>query len=355
MGSQTLVFRADASVAMGTGHIMRCLALAQAWQDQGGRCLFATAQATPAIEERLCSEGVEVAILPARRGSTEDAAELTELARAKRADWVVVDGYDFGAEYQHVLKAAGLRQLFLDDFGQAGEYCADLVLDPNAHASESFYRKRQANTRLLLGTRYALLRREFTPWREWKREIAPVGRNVLVTMGGSDPENVTERVIRALGKIKTQDLDVTVVVGSTNPHIDAIERAASEFPGRLQLLHNVSSMPELMARADLAIIAAGGTLWELLYMTCPVVSFARNHVQSEIISRLGENGAVPNMGCVQRLDSVVLAATISELAASPAVRSRMSALGRETVDGKGADRLCSQLRDGCAGGRVDLL
>jgi len=347
MGSQTLIFRADASVAMGTGHVMRCLALAQAWQDQGGRCLFAMAQATPAVEERLRSEGIEVAIPPVTPGSTtEDAAELVELARANRAGWVVVDGYDFAAEYQRILKAAGLKQLFVDDSGHAGEYCADLVLDANAHASESFYRQREASTRLLLGTRYALLRREFTPWREWKREIAPVGRKVLVTMGGSDPENVGERVIRALNKAGGENLDVTVVAGSTNPHVDAIERVASEFPGRLQLLHKVSSMPELMAWADLAIIAAGGTLWELLYMGCPVVSFTRNQVQQQILSQLGDDRVVQNMGCAQKLDSAVLAATISELAVSPAVRSRMSALGRETVDGKGADRVCSQLLNG---------
>ena len=342
------MFRADASVAMGTGHVMRCLALAQAWQDHGGQCIFAMAQAAPGVEERLRSEGMEVAVLPAPPGSEEDAAEFIELARTNRSAWVVVDGYDFGAEYQRLIKTAGLKQLFVDDCGHAGGYCADLVLDANLHVGENLYRQREANTRLLLGTRYALLRREFTPWREWKREIAPAGQKVLITMGGSDPENITERVINALGKIRTEQLHVTVVVGSANPHIPAIERVALQFPGRLQLLHKASGMAEAMAWADVAIIAAGGTLWELLYMMCPVVSFTRNQVQNEIVSRLGEDGPIKNMGCVHKLDPAALGSAIFELCGSREVRCRMSVLGRETVDGKGADRVCAQLLNGAS-------
>src|ERR1700758_4894117 len=112
MASQALVFRADATVAMGTGHVMRCLALAQAWQDRGGNCVFAMAKTMPSVEDRLRSEGIEVVVLPASAGSTDDAALLVELATQKRTSWVVVDGYGFSAEYQSHLKNAALKQLF---------------------------------------------------------------------------------------------------------------------------------------------------------------------------------------------------------------------------------------------------
>ena len=96
------------------------------------------------------------------------------------------------------LKAAGRKLLVVDDTGHAGVYAADLVLDQNAHATEKLYQCREPYSKLLLGSRYALLRREFRPWREWKREIAPVARKVLVTVGGTDPDNLTVRVMRAL-------------------------------------------------------------------------------------------------------------------------------------------------------------
>ena len=175
MGSRTLVVRADATVVMGTGHVMRCLALAQAWQDAGGSCVFAMAEPTPAVEERVAAEGIQVVrfrkTIP---GSSQDAAQLVELARAQGAAWLVVDGYHFDAEYQRRLKDTELKLLWVDDNGESAHYYADLVLNQNAHARDGLYVHREPYTRLLLGPRYALLRREFARWRDWKREIAPL-------------------------------------------------------------------------------------------------------------------------------------------------------------------------------------
>ncbi len=193
-----LVLRTDASVAIGTGHVMRCLALAQAWGDAGGRAIFAMAQATPAVEQRLRNEGFEVARVEAQVGSVADAEETASLADAQGASWVVVDGYEFGAEYQANLKGRSMKVLFIDDNGHAAHYSADLVLNQNLHANEELYRSRELSTRLLLGPRFALLRREFTAWRGWRRVVPVVARKVLVTMGGSDPDNFTRKAVDEL-------------------------------------------------------------------------------------------------------------------------------------------------------------
>ena len=101
----TLIIRADASSAIGHGHVMRCLALAQAWQDRGGRCVFVTSQPVPAIEARLTSEGFAVLKLEATPGSREDASQVADSAAQNDACWAVIDGYHFGLEYQQILKS----------------------------------------------------------------------------------------------------------------------------------------------------------------------------------------------------------------------------------------------------------
>jgi spore coat polysaccharide biosynthesis predicted glycosyltransferase SpsG len=183
---------------------MRCLALAQAWQDTGGNVVFAMVESTPAIDARLRSEGMEIVQLKASPNSIEDARNVSALARDRRAACVVVDGYRFDSHYQSNLKNTGLKLLFVDDLGKCGHYSADLVLNQNVHASESLYADREAHTRLLLGPRFALLRRDFKRWSKWQREFTPNGRKLLVTMGGSDPDNVTAVVLEALSAVKVE-------------------------------------------------------------------------------------------------------------------------------------------------------
>ncbi len=343
MSSGTLIIRADATVTMGTGHVMRCLGLAQAWRDAGGACVYAMAESTQTVEERVQAEGFSVARLDCAPGSAQDAADLAQLAQARGAHWVVVDGYQFGSEYQRKLKDAGLKILFVDDHGHAEHYSADLVLNQNPHATDGMYSSRETYTGLLLGPKYAMLRREFREWREWKREIPAVARKMLVTMGGSDPDNITLRVMKALAAVKIQGLQAVVVSGGANPHIGSLQKAATQLVGKVDLVSNISNMPERMAWADVGIIAAGGTLWELLCMGCPVLSYARNSVQGRIIAQLESGGVVGDLGDPRNYDEASLVSTITDLATSPERRARMSSLGKELADGLGSQRLCDLL------------
>jgi len=145
-----LVIRADGSTLIGSGHIMRCLALAQAWQDAGGGVLFLMGTGVPILEERLKSEGMDTAHLRAHAGSTDDAVETANLAQEVGATWVVLDGYHFDAVYQRTIKDSGVRLLFIDDNGHADHYYADIVVNQNIHAHAGLYTNREPYTQLLL-------------------------------------------------------------------------------------------------------------------------------------------------------------------------------------------------------------
>jgi UDP-2,4-diacetamido-2,4,6-trideoxy-beta-L-altropyranose hydrolase len=341
-GGRGLLVRCDASVAIGTGHAMRCLALAQAWQDTGGRAVFAMAQATPAVEERLQQENMGVARLKAEPGSAGDVQETIALAREKRASWVVVDGYGFGADYQAGLKSAGLKVLFIDDNGHAGHYSADLVLNQNAQANDGFYQSRDATTRLLLGPRFAMLRREFTSWREWKREAPAIARKVLVTMGGSDPDNATERVVQAI--LGDSRLDATVVVGGSNPHLTRLRELVAGAQRDVLLVRNVTNMPELMANSDIAISGAGTTSLEMCFMGLPALLVVLAENQRAAAEELNRRGVAIGLGEGAEIQPSTLSPHLTRLVNSPNARKTMSEHGRELVDGRGAERVVRALR-----------
>ncbi len=336
-----LLIRADASVAIGTGHVMRCLALAQAWQDAGGKAAFAMAETTPAIGKRLKSEGCEIFRVASDSGEKDDASQTIGLGRQVGARWIVVDGYQFSDEYQCVLKDAGFKVLFLDDYGHANHYYADLVLNQNVHADEAMYQSRTPHTRLLLGTRFCLLRREFLQWREWKRVISPQVRKILVSMGGSDAGNVTSKVLPALKSIQAE---VIAVAGGSNPHVESLEREAKSDVG-FRLLKDVENMPALMAWADVAVVAAGSICWEICVTGLPSILVVTASNQKDVAETLARAEAALALDSRTNDMAVSMPPLLRKLADSDSFRQSLSSKARELVDIDGAARVASILRE----------
>jgi UDP-2,4-diacetamido-2,4,6-trideoxy-beta-L-altropyranose hydrolase len=341
--AETMLVRADASVEIGTGHVMRCVALAQGWRDSGGEVCFAQAETTPALAKRLEIEGFDTLAIDFKAGSTGDARHTVELARARSSSWIVVDGYGFGAEYQNLLKHADMKVLLLDDYGQSPDYSAQYVLNQNFSADTRLYDRRALDTRLLLGPSYALLRREYKKWREWQREIPVAARKVLVTLGGSDPKNATANVIGALQGISDLDFEVKVLVGQSNPHVKALQTLC-ENRGSMRLLLAADDMPDLMSWADIAITGGGTTLWETAFMGLPslVLVLAENQVASA--RACDEAGVCKSLGRVEGLTDKALVEELWRLAVDQTLRQEMSRRGRTLVDGLGCDRVIARLR-----------
>ncbi len=138
MTPRVLLVRADAAVASGTGHVMRSLALAQAWERAGGEVVFAMAQSTVTIQERLRSEPLKMVTIQGAPGSAEDLHQTVDAAVIHKAAWVALDGYCFGARYVSTSQDA-CSTLLIDDNGELESYSSELVLNQNAHACEQMY------------------------------------------------------------------------------------------------------------------------------------------------------------------------------------------------------------------------
>ena len=312
---------------------MRCLALAQAWQDAGGTVSLAVAELPDALLPRVTAEGVSLSRVHATPGGPEDAGETIAQSHRLRADWVVIDGDRFGSDFLQTVRAAGFRVLLIDDFADRESFPADLIVNPNLDDDGEPYRKRGATARLLMGPSYVLLRREFRQGAE-KREIRQTGDRILVTLGGSDPENLSPKIADAL--VHCSDLVVTVIAGAGYDKADELRKVNAS---NLRVVFNPPNIAQLMKDSDQAIIAAGGTLWELLSMGCAVLSYSRNIVQTRVVQALSHRGMVVDMGEIRHFDPAKLAVSVKELVDSRMARERMTNLGRTIVDGLGTTRV----------------
>ncbi len=337
---ESILIRADGDAHIGTGHIMRCLSLTEALRRTGAQVRFACAACSEALEKRILASGATLTRLAVVPGSEADAPETCRLARQLpgRNPWVVADGYGFDADYQRAVKDAGFRLLLLDDFGHADHYYADYVLNQNLSARLDWYKRCEPETRLLLGPRYALLRPQFAAYRDWSREIPPVARKVLITMGGADPDNVTAKVVTALDDL---DVDAKVVVGGANRHYTA---DAGCLRMGLTFERDVSNMPELMAWADIAIAAGGTTSWELAFMGVPSLLCVLADNQREIAAALDRAGVCRNLGEHATISERHMHAEMEALLSDSDRRRSMSEKGRELVDGAGAERVADALQ-----------
>lgn len=341
--SDVLLLRADADPRMGTGHVLRGLALAQAWQDAGGTALLRTQCPVPRLLDRLQRERVPVLPVAEPPGSAADAAATRAAARDHAAAWVALDGYHMGGSFQESVRRDGPRVLALDDFGHAGHYAADLVLNQNLHAHAGLYPRREPHTHLLLGPRYALLRREFLRWRGWQRPVPDVARKLLVTLGGSDPGNLTRRVLAGLAHVDIPGLEVVVVAGSANPHLPTLAEAARAVRGTVTIRLDVADMTELFAWADLVVTAGGTTTWEILFfgLTGLVLIVADNQAPSgEMLAREGLFTVLPDP---DRFVPEEFAAALTRLAHDAPARRR--AATRRLIDGDGPVRVVAALKD----------
>lgn len=332
-----LLIRADANASIGVGHLMRCLALAQAWQAHGGRVIVAAASIPESLRRRLDEEGMAVHPIHAVPGSDDDRLQTVETAR--EAVWTVVDGYGFSASFVSGLRQAGLPVLLIDDEGRLDYYDADIVLNQNLHAGPALYQRRVSHTRLLLGSRYTMLRQEFRRYRQPRCPVGDRGLRVLVTLGGADLANATPAVLQALREAQLPQVTVTVLVGPAMKNRQAIDAVAAACPFPVDVRIHADRVVEHMISADVAIAAAGSTAWELAYLGVPSLLLVTAANQAPVAEALHTAGAAVNLGDVATRPFATLVGRLRALADDPVARAAMAGRAQALIDGFGVQRV----------------
>ena len=336
-----LLIRADASPTIGTGHVMRCLALGQAWQKMGGTVHLMTRQLPGSLHDRLRRESIDVHPVESKTSLRDDAESLGQLAESISATSVVIDGYSFDAEYQARVAGSGARHvLTISDAETDDRVAADAVLNQNAYAHDAMYDG--AEFEAMTGPRYALLRREFQsalPRRIQPRKV----KRLLVCFGGGDEPNLTSTIMRVLDKAGLPNLSVDIVLGQCNRHVAQIEALSRQLAVNFRLHRNVDRISALMRQADLAITAGGSTCYELAALGVPALVLPIAENQRPVARALERFQVAQFADCEVATCEERLLGAISELASDVDRRQRMSDNGRRMVDGQGAIRVARAL------------
>ncbi|MGB0466069.1 MAG: UDP-2,4-diacetamido-2,4,6-trideoxy-beta-L-altropyranose hydrolase [Pontibacterium sp.] len=310
---RSIVFRADSSLEIGSGHVMRCLTLADELKRRGASCHFICREHQGHMIGHISSRQHQVHVLPIKSvleesaevsavhdlahahwlGSSldQDASECVTILEAIQPDWLVVDHYALDAKWELLLKPYYRKLLVIDDLADRFHSC-DVLLDQTYGRSAKDYEAWVPDAcQRLCGSEYALLRPEFSNLRPYslKRRENVYLEKLLITMGGVDKDNVTGQVLFAL---KDSDLpencQITVVMGAKAPWFAEVKKQAESMNWPTSVRINISDMAQVMAESDLAVGAAGSTSWERCCLGLPTVMIVLADNQRKAASLLAQ-------------------------------------------------------------------
>lgn len=350
-----MVFRADASIQIGAGHVMRCLSLATELRSRGAECQFVCRSHPGNLIEKIKSLGFSVFELPLGSAQVSDgdlghsewlgvsqsldAKQTSEAIKDVSTDWIVVDHYGLDFRWESTFHGRGIRILAIDDLADRRHQC-DLFLDQTFGRSEGDYQKYLPNSAVtLIGSKYALLRPEFKALRETAlaaRASRPAS-HILVNLGGVDKDNYTGMILRALmPESSLRRWHFTVVLGTHSPWIEDVNSVCKQIGSSVTVVVGSNEMAKLMSKADLAIGAAGSSSWERCALGLPTIQVVIAQNQRLIADRLAQAGAI------KLLENVADAGAL--INSAPTWASKVSQICRTIADGYGAARVSDQMQ-----------
>lgn len=341
-----IAFRVDASLQSGTGHVMRCLTLANALREQGATCRFICRAQAGDLIDLLREQEYEVltlAVPPSNPTQADYAAPYADwlittwqtdarqtqaaLSAVGSQDWLVVDHYALDAQWELAVADTSRHLLVIDDLANRQHY-ADLLLDQTFERKNAAYQPLvNPECELRCGVQYVLLRPEFDAWRARSlesRESAKLQR-VLISLGGVDQANISRDILLALRDPRLPaGLEICLVLGDSSPWIEEMHRLSENMPG-VELKVAAHNMAELLSHCDLAIGAAGSSAWERCCLGVPTLMLVLADNQQEIATQLAAAGAAKLLTLGPDLHEQIVSAVQTINAAQLGEMSRKSA------------------------------
>lgn len=358
-----IIFRVDASIQIGTGHVMRCLTLADTLKQQGAGCYFICREHPGNLIAGIKQRGHHVYALPyteqvqnnkqinteseldhaAWLGATqeEDANLCIALIEPLQPDWLIVDHYAIDKRWESKLRPYCKHIMVIDDLADRHHDC-DLLLDQTfGRDSEDYKPLVPDHCELLCGAQYALLRPEFAEWRDYslKRRANGQIEHLLINLGGVDKDNITTQILKSLTTSALPERSrITVVMGATAPWIAAVKQQAKIMPWQTDVKVGVNNMAELMTNSDLAIGAAGATSWERCCLGLPTIMVVLADNQIGAAKALSDVNAAVSLPYSNNFE-VLLVSAVNQAIAHPRSTLEIGKAAKAITDGLGAKKI----------------
>ena len=308
--NQLILIRTDASLRIGSGHVMRCLTLAENLRKKGIKIEFITRNHKGNLNRLIKNRKFDVKILPTETNQQknlkgyekwlsatqdEDAKDTIKALTKKQPDWIIIDHYTLDQTWAKKLRPYTKKIMVIDDLANRIHDC-DLLLDQTYGRDKSDYKNLVPDkSYFLLGSENALLRPGFKKLRALaikRREEEPFIKKIMVSMGSMDEANITLKVLDSLSIIDwLQPPIINVVLASGAPHMKEVKKIAAKFNFPVNVLTDVLNMADLMLESDLAIGSGGTTSWERCCMGLPTVLIVLAENQKKIGENLAQVGA----------------------------------------------------------------
>jgi len=315
-----IVFRVDASLKMGTGHVMRCLALAQMLKENGANVEFICRKHKGSLIEKIRSGGFVVHELEVFEeievdnklahshwlGATQqqDTDDCLDILKVEKTNWLIVDHYALDEQWQKRLKPYYEKLMVIDDLADR-QFDCDILLDQTyGRQKEDYLPLTPKKCKLLLGSQYALIRPEFSKWRNYSlnRRINPKFNRILVNMGGVDTGNITGKVVKELQACALpKDIVIVIVIGKGFPYLEDIQLIVESMPYKSEIKVDVDNMAEIMADSDIAIGASGSTTWERCCLGLPTIQLLIAKNQETAFKLLLRDGIIKPVYTIENL------------------------------------------------------
>ena len=336
MGSmRTAIFRCDASVRMGNGHVMRCLTLAEYLRDRGWGCIFSVSPNTNNDFPLLLKSGFVIT------GSDEEYCGVGPV------NLIVIDGYQFSASNEKFYRSLTDTIVVIDDLANRPHDCDVLIDQTYDRQIGSYSSFVPSHCTILTGAEYAILRPQFYEIRESsliRRSNANGAiKRILISMGGTDPYNYTSQ---ALSAVERFGFEIDVLIGSGSPHVESLKSYVRDMQAHGTHIHlhiDSSQVAELMAAADIAIGAAGTTAWERCCLGLPSILIELAENQKTIARNLMRAGAAYNLGWHGDVNAEMISRVVSKFIDNPDQVLEMSMHASNICDGRGIERLYRHL------------
>jgi len=342
-----ILIRTDASEQIGSGHIMRCLTLANELRQKA--CVSFICRNLPGnMCDYIEQQGYVVHRLPLQETDWQTDAKQTGAilaAENRLIDWLIVDHYSLDAQWEIAIRPYINKIMVIDDLANRSHNC-DILLDQNLYVDmeNRYHDLVPRHCKQLLGPKYALLRPEFLAARKTLRKRDGNIKRILIFMGGSDPTNETAKALESIKLLNRTDITVDVVVGASNPHKEQVKQICDNLSNAAYYCQ-VSNMAELMVKADLAIGAGGSSNWERCCLGLPslVITIAEN--QEELTQTLHEQAYLISLGTKEKVSAETIWQNLYDILNEAEIVLSFIDRGKQLVDGNGVKRVSSMIEE----------